>query len=423
MIGTLVRKAFQSPTLRSAAALAAGGIGFGVANLLLARVLSTAEFGVVSLLLSFIQVGAAVGAPGLPVLINRYHLGPSRRLVSISLVASALATLATLFILSMLYDIAVVLASVTGIAIGLAAMGRVSAAFFQAGERFGFSLMLIQVHNWVLLLSVPVLLLLGRPHALTVIGVVLCGYALTAWIGWQMAWRGSAMPSASAQSVPTRRWLSEGLSAAGFTIATNVMLQLDRLLIGGTLSIDDLATYAVIAAVAGSTFRMLQTGAGYSLLPRLRRCADRTTAWRMLGGELALLAIMGVLAGVAVMLVMPWLLEHFLHGRYDVTEQMVLAVIAIGFIRIGEASASATVSALGTTRELGQLNVLSWLMVATSSVCAVWGSRYGLIGMIYGLGAGWTVGAIGASILAAKALGRLPRKGHSDEQPALNAAD
>src|SRR6186713_1885485 len=95
MIRTLFRRAFYSPTLRSAAALAAGGVGFGLANLLLARVLPTDEFGIVSLVLSFIQVGAAIGAPGLPVLINRYHLGPSSRLFRVSLTASVLACLAT----------------------------------------------------------------------------------------------------------------------------------------------------------------------------------------------------------------------------------------------------------------------------------------------------------------------------------------
>jgi O-antigen/teichoic acid export membrane protein len=420
MIRTLIKRAFHSPTLRSAAALAAGGVGFGVANLLLARVLSTGEFGVVSLLLSFIQVGAAVGAPGLPVLINRYHLGPSQRLIVISTIASLLATIATLAILAFFYGIALTLAVITGLAIGLAAMGRVSAAFFQAREQFGLSLLLIQIHNWILLISIPVLLLLDEPYALTVIWVVLLGYAATAWIGWQFAWRDQ---SASQPPLPTRRWLSEGMSAAGFTIATNVMLQLDRLLIGGTLTIQDLATYSVIAAVAGSAFRMLQMGAGYSLLPRLRRCTDRSAALRMLGGELALLAGMGVIATIGVLVVMPWLLEHFLAGRYAVTEQMILAVIVIGFVRICESSASAAVTALGSTRELAQLNVLGWLMVIASSVCAIWGSRYGLIGMIYGLGAGWMLGAIGAAVLAAKALARMPRTARTRRDHALSAAE
>ncbi len=420
MIRSLVKRAFLSPTLRSAAALAAGGVGFGVANLLLARVLTADEFGVVSLLLSFIQVGAAVGAPGLPVLINRYHLGPSRRLLQISAVASLVATLATFGILSAFYGIVVPLAVMTGLAIGLAAMGRVSAAFFQAREQFGVSLLLIQIHNWILLLSIPVLVMTHRPFATTVVWVVLAGYAMTAWAGWQFASRHRA--SVAAQ-LPPRRWLNEGMSAAGFSIATNVMLQLDRLLIGGTLSIQDLATYSVIAAVAGSAFRMLQMGAGYSLLPRLRRCTDRHAALRMLGGELALLAGIGVIAAIAVLIVMPWLLEHFLSRKYAVSEEMILAVIAIGFVRIGESSAAAAVSALGSTRELAQLNALGWLMVIASSACAVWGSRYGLTGMIYGLGAGWMLGAIGAGVLAAKALMRMPRAPRTRGDRVLSAAD
>jgi O-antigen/teichoic acid export membrane protein len=233
---------------------------------------------------------------------------------------------------------------------------------------------------------------------------VLTGYCLTAFVGWTSRWNTTTAPDLS-----RRRWVSEGMSAAGFTIANNLMLQLDRLLIGGTLSIHDLATYAVVAAVAGSAFRMLQSGAGYSLLPRLRRCTDRDSAIRMLGGELALLAGIGVVAGIAIIILMPWLLEHFLHSRYAVTDEMVLAVILIGFVRICDASAAAAVNALGSTRQMAQLNAFGWLMVLAASAFAVWGSRYGLIGMIYGLGAGWVLGALGSATLAAKVLTRLPR--------------
>jgi O-antigen/teichoic acid export membrane protein len=403
MIRVVLRSAFYSPTLRSAATLAAGGVGFGLANLLLARVLPTIEFGLTSLLLSFIQVGAAVGAPGLPVLINRYHLGPTRRLFGISVAASVLACIATIAVLVAVYEVQIAIAVLAGLAIGFAAVGRVSAAFFQARERFGISLWLIQIHNWVLLLSIPVVAWLGRHQASTVMWVVLCGYCVTAFVGWTR-WSEAGIPQ-----LPRRQWLSEGLSAAGFTIATNLMLQLDRLLIGGTLSIDDLATYSVIAAVAGSAFRMLQSGAGYSLLPRLRRCSDRAAAVRMLGRELTLLAGIGVLAAVGIIILMPWLLEHFLHGRYAVTDEMVIAVILIGFVRIGDASAAAAVNALGSSRDMAQLNAFGWLMVIVASACAVWASRYGLIGMIYGLGVGWLLGALGSATLAAKVLTRMPR--------------
>src|SRR3954453_2392417 len=162
MIVDLGRRAFNSPTLRSAAALAAGGIGFGLANLFLARVLPTDEFGLISLLLSFIQVGAAVGAPGLPGLINRYHLAPSARLLRVSAFASLLACIVTISVLAGFYGVRITLAILAGLAIGLAAMGRVSAAFFQARESFGISLSLIQIHNWILLLIIPIVLVLDR---------------------------------------------------------------------------------------------------------------------------------------------------------------------------------------------------------------------------------------------------------------------
>lgn len=53
-------------------------------------------------------------------------------------------------------------------AVALATLGRVAGAFVQSRERFGVSLLLAQSHNWVLLATVPIVLLLAQPHAVAV---------------------------------------------------------------------------------------------------------------------------------------------------------------------------------------------------------------------------------------------------------------
>lgn len=404
MLIGLAHKAARSPALRTAAALAAGGAGFALGNLLLARHLTETEFGKVSLLLSVIQVGATLGAPAVPTLVNRYRLDATSALFWQCAAGSVLAGAAVTCLMVPFGKFPLSLAAVLGLTITLAALGRVAAAFFQSRQLFGRSLLLTQVHNWLLLASVPVVLLLNDPSAFAVALVVLCGYFMTTVVGWR-----SASQQLTERNPPLSRkqWLTEGMSVAGFVLANNLLFQLDRLLIGGLLSIRDLATYAVVAAVAGSAFRMLQVGAGYSLAPRLRTCTNRQTAMKLLRGEGILLAGTGLLATAAVLVLMPWLIEHFLAGRYDVPRGMVVAVIGIGFIRTWEAAASATVSALGSARELLLLNLLSWLTVALGSACAAWASRFGLMGVVYGLGAGWCLLALGSSVLAARALARL----------------
>lgn len=404
MLIELARRGVRSPALRSAAVLGLGGAGFAIGNLLLARVLPEGEFGKVSLLLSLIQVGGALGAPGIPTLINRHRWSVTPTLVAVCAVGASVAGAATAWIAHDLYSFAPVLASLLAAAVVLAALGRVAGAFFQSRQRFGVSLLLTQSHNWLLLASVPLVILLGLPQATTVAAILVLSYVVVSGLGLT---RAVSEPRATVAPFAGEGWLPEALSAAGLMLATNLLFQLDRLLIGALLTLQELATYSIVAVVAGSAFRMLQVGTGYSLVPRLRGCKRRSAALRLLAAEGSLLGAMGLVAALLILLLMPWLTDHFLAGRYEVSVGLVLVVIAIGFVRIWEAAMSAVVSALGSTRELSLLSVLGWITVGLSTACAAWATRFGLLGVVCGLGVGWCVLAAGASALAARALSRL----------------
>ena len=402
---TFARQSTRSPALRSAVALGLGGVGFALANLLLARALSGPEFGRVSLVLSLIQVGAAFGVAGVPTLINRHRWSVTPRLLAICTAGAAAAGLVAAWVARGFYDLSTALALLLAAAIILAALDRVAGAFFQSRERFGVSLTLTQSHNWLLLACVPVVFLLERTQATTVVAVLVIGYLAVTSFG---LWLAREEPQESVV-VPLARgqWLAEGLSAAGLMLAGNLLFQLDRLLIGALLPLRELATYSVVAVIAGSAFRMLQVGAGYSLAPRLRSCRRKSAALRLIAAEGSLLAAMALLAALAILLLLPWLTERFLSGRYEVTSGLVLVVILTGLVRIWEAVMSAVVSALGSTRELTLLSILGWFTVALSAVCSVAAVRFGLLGVVCGLGVGWGVLAIGASALAARAWSRL----------------
>jgi O-antigen/teichoic acid export membrane protein len=404
MLISSARNLLRSPSLRSAAFLTAGGVGFAVGNILLARILPETQFGAVALVLSLIQVGAALGAHGLPSLVNRHHLNASSGLMRQSTVSSVLAGAAVLAIAVTVYDLDVILAFMLGVTVVFAGTGRVAGAFFQSRERFGFSLFLIQIHNWVLLASVPIVLLLRRPFAELVTAVILCSYLATSVLGWRLATR---WPEERTQSASNGALMMEALSAAGLALAANIFFQVDRLVIGRALSLEDLARYSIVAAIAGSAFRMLQTGAGYSLTPRLRACAGRAQALVLIRREAALVFAMGALATLVVLMLMPWLMQQFLAGRYSVPDGLIALVIAIGFIRIGEAFAVAVVVARGSARQLSLLNYAGWIALVLALACAWLARPFGLVGVVAGLGAGWLGLALAASTLAAHVLRNL----------------
>ncbi len=92
------------------------------------------------------------------------------------------------------------------------------------------------------------------------------GFLLAALSGWIVLFRERAMKPARETWFP---W-TEAFSFAGLNAAGLVLIQLERLVIPHVLPLSDLATYGVLAAIAGSLFRVLQMGVGYTLLPRLR---------------------------------------------------------------------------------------------------------------------------------------------------------
>jgi O-antigen/teichoic acid export membrane protein len=58
-----VRKLWYSPTLRSVVIYGASGLGFAGANLVLARLLPTAEYALFTLVIALANLGCAVRSP------------------------------------------------------------------------------------------------------------------------------------------------------------------------------------------------------------------------------------------------------------------------------------------------------------------------------------------------------------------------
>jgi O-antigen/teichoic acid export membrane protein len=398
----IVTGAWRSPALRSAAILAAGGAGFALGNLLLARVLPEREYGAVSLLLSLIQVGAALGSLGLPTLVNRHSLAVTGRLFRYGMWLALFAALIIGTVALVSYQLPSFIACVLAATVAAAALGRIAGAVMQSRQRFGTSLLLTQIHNWLLLASVPLVLLTDQRSAITVSVFILLCYLITTTIGWQ-----SAARDRDPGTLSLRMLWSEGLSAAGFGLAFNIFLQLDRLVIGDVLSLQDVAAYSLVASLAGSPYRMLQVSAGHTLVPRLRAASSRKAAVKLLRHEALLMIGVGVLGAPVLFWLTPWIIDLVAGAAIDGGYMLTAAVIAVGFVRLWQGLAAAVVNAIGTPRELFVLSVLGWVGIAVAAALASFAARYGLNAVVLSLGAGWCVIALGATALAFKPILRL----------------
>lgn len=398
----IVIGAWRSPALRSAAILAAGGAGFALGNLLLARVLPEREYGAVSLLLSLIQVGAALGSLGLPTLVNRHGLAATRQLFRYGTWLALIAATIIAAVALVSYRLSSLIAYLLAATVAAAALGRIAGAVMQSRQRFGTSLLLTQIHNWLLLASVPLVLAMDRRSATAVLLFILLCYVITTCIGWRFAPK-----DGSSASLSLRLLWSEGFSAAGFGLAFNLFLQLDRLVIGQVLSLQDVAAYSLVAALAGSPYRMLQVSAGHTLVPRLRAAEARKTAVELLRHEALMMLGVSALAAPVLLWLTPWIISLVADSVIGTGYMLTAAVIVVGFVRLWQGLAAAVVSAIGNPRELFLLSVVGWLSIAVAVAIASFASRHGLVAVVFALGAGWCVIAVGATMLARKAMLRL----------------
>ncbi len=393
---------WHSPMLRTVAIYTASGLGFAGANLVLARVLPAVEYGLFTLVIALVNVGFSLATLGLDGVVNRRRLEAGPELLRRAAAAALIVGLGLTAISFLVYDLSP--AVVLGIFVCTTAGGimMVAAAKFQSEQRFAISLTLTQSPNLVLLLAALLVVLTQSRTAWHPIAVLAAGFVVAAVVGWRLLrdqmWRGISTSQFS--------W-GEALSFAGLNAAGLVLLQLDRLVIPHLLSVHDLATYGVLAAVAGSLFRMLSMGVGYTLVPRLR-AADSVLERRHLISHEAKLVACVLLAGVAaIWFITPLIERYLLAGKYHLTGALLLAAVISGVVKVINSFTKSVVSALATTSELAWVNVFGWGSVALAIVAAFFGARWGLAGVIYGVTAGWLMRALTALYFAFRHL-RLP---------------
>jgi O-antigen/teichoic acid export membrane protein len=380
-----VKRLWKSPTLRSMVVYGTAGAGFAGANLILARVLPKEEYALFTLVLAIGNLGYSLAPTGVDGIVNRRHLAAGPQLLWRVILAAGTVALIFTAIGLLGYGLGpgIGLYLLVSVAAGGAMM--VAGAKFQSQQRFAISLSLIQSPNVVLLFAALAVVAFNVRHLWLALLISALGFVVAGLIGWAVLLREHPAGDVEVRDFPWK----EALSLAGLEVAGLTLVQLERLVIPHTLSVSDLATYGVLGAIVGSLFRVMQMGVGYTLFPRLRAATSVEQRRQLIAHEAKLSIGLVLIGSVVIGIATPIVEELFLRGKYHLTVALIVAALISGIVKIMNAFAKATVSALATHRELAVVNLLGWGSVLLAVAAAVFGARWGLVGVIYGVALGW----------------------------------
>lgn len=395
-----MKQFWRSPALRTAGIYGAAGVGFAAANLLLARVLPTPEYALVTLIIALSNVGYALAPLGLDGIVNRRSLEAGPRLLRTTLLASSLTGLVFAVIGAVVYDTSALLTAVVFISTTVGGATMVAAAQFQSERRFGRSLALAQSPNLVLLLAAVVTLVAGVRDSRLPLVLMAAGWLPLAILGWRTLLQERHTKPVRDADIP---W-GEALAFAGMAVTGLLMIQLERLVLPHVLPARDLATFGVLGAIAGSLYRMLQMGVGYTLMPRLREAGTVELRRKLVAREARLVGVVVLVGSAAIWILTPWVDQLLLGDKYHLSGALILAAVVSGIAKVVNAFARAAAGALATARELWVTNLLGWLAVVVAVAAGAVGARWGLAGVIYGVTVGWVLRSVPAFWYAARHL-------------------
>jgi len=392
-----------SATVLSMVVYGGSGLAFVGANLLLARELSTSEFALLTLLVALNTLGCYLAPLGLDGLVTRSRIDVGWPLLKRAACVGAAVGLVVAVAAFILYALSAAMALLLFAGTAAGGLMLVASARFQREQRFGLSLALVMSPNLLLLLGAIATIASGTRTADLSFEIVTGGVCLAAGVGWALVLRERRPAVAEAAAVPwNEAWLLAGVAAAGM-----LFVQLERLVIPHVLTIKDLALFGVLGAIAGSIFRLLQMGVGFSLLPRLRAAASVFERRQLIARELRFAVVIAAVGSAAILVLAPLIERWLLEGKYHLSMGLLVAALFSGIAKIAHAFARAAATALATPRELAFVNWAGWLSAAFAIGSAVVAAPWGLTGVVYGIGLGWLAWAVMSFVVVSHHL-RLP---------------
>jgi O-antigen/teichoic acid export membrane protein len=423
----MLRNLARSASIRAAFVLGAGGVAFTVCNLVLARMLPTEAYGVLTLVIGILSVASLAAPWGLDLVIARrgLTLGPGmRRAVVLTSLASGFATAA---IAMLVYDLPLTLAAALFVATTAAGVIQGGVAHFQGQQKFGPGAWLLQLSNAALIPAAIASLAWSLTTAIAPsLLIAAAGLVGAIWTWWLVVRGESRMPvAADARAVPGQGRMApmvvsalwrEAVSLVAITVASSVFLQLERLVLVPAIGVAALALFGVVAALVGSPFRMIQQAVLFTLIPGMRAANGLQARRALLRREMVLISCAVGLGSVVLWFLAPQLAHLFLGGRYELAEALMLAAIVSGLLKVFSAFATSVAVALGSDRDLRRVSATAWVSIGVSVAGAFIAAPWGLTGALYGISVGWLTRTLAAAWIAA------PHLMNADGNPAGDVA-
>jgi O-antigen/teichoic acid export membrane protein len=408
----MLRNLARSASIRAAFVLGAGGVAFTVCNLVLARMLPTEAYGVLTLVIGILSVASLAAPWGLDLVIARrgLTLGPGmRRAVVLTSLASGFATAA---IAMLVYDLPLTLAAALFVATTAAGVIQGGVAHFQGQQKFGPGAWLLQLSNAALIPAAIASLAWSLTTAIAPsLLIAAAGLVGAIWTWWLVVRGESRMPvAADARAVPGQGRMApvvvsalwrEAVSLVAITVASSVFLQLERLVLVPAIGVAALALFGVVAALVGSPFRMIQQAVLFTLIPGMRAANGLQARRALLRREMVLISCAVGLGSVVLWFLAPPLAHLFLGGRYELAEALMLAAIVSGLLKVFSAFATSVAVALGSDRDLRRVSATAWVSIGVSVAGAFIAAPWGLTGALYGISVGWLTRTLAAAWIAA----------------------
>ena len=379
---------------------ATSGLAFAAANIIWARTLPVDAYAIVALSIAILNLALRLAPFGADLEINRGGGALSSASISRVAATSVLTAGAAGAVASIGYSLSFAVSASIAIAVACGGITVYSAATLQARRRYLPSLGLLHALNYLLLGLSVATAATGAASASVIVGTVaLASVALliVATSILRAMLRGS---SGQGTGHSTRNLLA----LFAITGSAEVMTQLDRLVTPAVLSLADLAQLSVLLALVGPPFRLLEMAVAYSILPELRAATTATARRRALRGSLSIAVGVSALAALLLLIFLKPVSHWLLGTKFTLPLGLIAVALLAGLVRVAHGFAGAAATALVPNERLTQLSTLGIVSAGIGIAGAIFGSRWGLQGVLWGSMIGWLVRTLASAGLVRCAL-------------------
>lgn len=394
-----VRSLVASRTVVSGVSFASSGLSFAVANVIFANQLSVSDYGAFALLVAVIMLSASVGMLGADGIVNRHAVAPEPKVFGRVALTSCLVALAIAFAVTRIYDLPPRLAALLVPAIVAFSLTRFCGAYLQSRMRLASSLLFSNSLNYLLLGVAIASIFAGYDDIFLLLFLVMTLQCVVAGISIR------TIRAQYRRVVSDYRYdWRESLAYIFMASSSEALVQLDRLVTPRVLDLDSLAVLGILLAIVGPPFRLLHLALGYDLLPVLRQSKDHSERISLIVRQSLVALALIVPLWIVIWFAAPLIQRTFLPGEYAMPGSLILAALVAGTIKAFSGIAQAGVTALASVRSMEIAGVIGWASVLVGVVAAAYGARYGLTGVVYGVGAGWAIRLLAASFILSREL-------------------